>query len=242
MERHIDWSWVERAITEPDKIEEPGDGTRHYLPLLRTLCTVEEYLALERESEERHAYLDGDIYAMAGESPEHGAICMNLYGSLWPQLRGTPCQAFAKDMKVRSGRLLFPGHTMQGLFSYPDLVVVCGAMQFHDQFHDVLLNPTVIIEVLSASTEACDRGEKFRRYRTWLPALQDDLLVAQDKPLIDHYHRVEEKRWELVSLEGLEASLNLESIHCTLRLAEVYDRIVFPAEDSTLVPEQPAGN
>jgi hypothetical protein len=86
------------------------------LPLLRTCYTVEEYLALERESEERHAYLDGDIYAMAGESPEHGAICMNLYGSLWPQLRGTPCQAFAKDMKVRSGRLSLPGHAPPGAF------------------------------------------------------------------------------------------------------------------------------
>jgi Uma2 family endonuclease len=131
---------------------------------------------------------------------------------------------------------------MQGLFSYPDLIVACGAMQFHDQFRDVLLNPAVIIEVLSASTEAFDRGEKFRRYRTWLPTLQDYLLVAQDKPLIDHYHRIEEKRWELVSLEGLEASLHLESIHGTLRLAEVYERIVFPAEDSALVPAQPAGS
>jgi Uma2 family endonuclease len=131
---------------------------------------------------------------------------------------------------------------MQGLFSYPDLVVVCGTMQFHDQFRDVLLNPTVIIEVLSTSTEAFDRGEKFRRYRTWLPTLQDYLLVAQDQPLMDYYHRVEAKRWELVSLEGLEASLHLESIHCILRLAEVYDRIVFPAEDPALVPEQPAGS
>jgi len=131
---------------------------------------------------------------------------------------------------------------MQGLFSYPDLVVVCGAMQFHDQLRDVLLNPTLIIEVLSPSTEAFDRGEKFRRYRTWLPTLQDYLLVAQDKPLIDHYHRVEENRWELVSVEGLEASLHLASIHCTLRLADVYDRIIFPIEDPDLGPGQPAGS
>ena len=205
------------------------------LPQPKTSYTVEAYLALERESEERHEYLDGDVYAMAGESPEHGAICMNLYGSLWPQLRGTPCQAFAKDTKVRSGRLPLPGASMQGLFSYPDLVVVCGDMQFHDQFRDVLLNPTVIVEVLSASTEAFDRGEKFRRYRTWLPTLQDFLLVAQDKPLIDHYHRVEAHRWELVSMEGLDASLHLESIHCTLQLAEVYERLVFHPEEPELV-------
>ena len=212
------------------------------LPLLKTRYTVEEYLALDRESEERHEYLDGDVYAMAGEGPEHGAICMNLYGSLWPQLRGTPCQAFAKDMKVRSGHSPLPGHLMKGLFSYPDLVVVCGVMQFHDQFRDVLLNPTLIVEVLSASTEAFDRGEKFRRYRTWLPTLHDYLLVAQDRPLIDHYRRVEENRWELVSTEGLDASLHLESIHCTLRLAAVYDRIIFPPEDSELVQDQSVGS
>lgn len=212
------------------------------LPLLKIRYTVEEYLALERASEERHEYLDGDVYAMAGESPEHGAICMNLYGSLWPQLRGTPCQAFAKDTKVRSGRLPLPGHSMQGLFSYPDLVVVCGVMQFHDQFRDVLINPSLIIEVLSASTEAFDRGEKFRRYRTWVPTLQDYLLVAQNRPLLDHYHRIEENRWELVPIEGLEASLQLESLHCTLRLADVYDRIIFPPEDAVLVQDQPAGS
>jgi Uma2 family endonuclease len=131
---------------------------------------------------------------------------------------------------------------MQGLFSYPDLVVVCGAMRFHDQARDVLLNPTLIIEVLSPSTEAFDRGEKFRRYRTWLPTLQDYLLMAQDKPVIDYYHRVEENKWELVSVEGLTESLHLASIHCTLRLADVYDRIIFPTEDPDLVRDHPAGS
>jgi Uma2 family endonuclease len=212
------------------------------IPQLTARCTVEEYLGLERAAEDRHEYLDGDIYAMAGESPEHGAICMNLSVSIGGQLRGTPCQAFAKDMKVRSGPVPRPGASMKGLFSYPDLVVVCGAMQFHDQFRDVLLNPTCIIEVLSASTEAFDRGEKFRRYRTWLPTLTDYLLVAQDTPLLDHYHRVEQHRWELVSLEALDASLHLESIHCTLHLADVYERIVFPPEAPELVQEQPAGS
>ena len=212
------------------------------LPLLKIRYTVEEYLALERASEERHEYLDGDVYAMAGESPEHGAICVNLAISIGSQMRGTPCQAFVKDMKVCSGPLALPGRSAKGLFSYPDLVVVCGAMQFHDQVRDVLLNPSLIIEVLSPSTEAFDRGEKFRRYRTWLPTLQDYLLVAQDKPFIDHYHRVEENRWELVSREGLEANLYLESVHCTLRLADVYDRIIFPPEDAELAQDQSAGS
>jgi Uma2 family endonuclease len=211
-------------------------------PQPRIRCTVEDYLALERASEERHEYLDGDIYAMAGESPEHGAICMNLSVIIGSQLRGTPCQAFAKDMKVRSGPIPLPGHPMKGLFSYPDLLVVCGDLEFHDPFRDVLLNPTLIVEILSDSTEAFDRGDKFRRYRTFLPMLTDYLLVAQDKPLIDHYHRVEENRWELIAIEGLGAQLHLESINCTLRLAEVYDRIVFPTQEPELIQEPPAGS
>lgn len=202
--------------------------------------TVEDYLALERESEDRHEYLDGEVYLMAGESPEHGTICMNLSVSLGSQLRGTPCQAFAKDTKVRSGPNPLPGQTMKGLFSYPDLLIVCGDLQFHDQFRDVLLNPTLIVEVLSESTEAFDRGEKFRRYRTWLPTLMDYLLVAQDKLLIDHYHRVEENRWELVSIEGIEASFRLEVLNCTLRLVDIYDRIVFSTEAPELAPEPPS--
>jgi Uma2 family endonuclease len=115
-------------------------------------------------------------------------------------------------------------------------------MQFHNQCRDVLLNPTLIVAVLSASTEAFDRGDKFRRYRTWLLTLQDYLLVAQDKPVIDHYHRIEENRWELISIEGLAAHLHLGSMHCTLRLADVYDRIIFPTEDTDPVPAQPAGS
>ena len=157
---------------------------------------------------------------------------MNLSISIGAQLRGTPCQAFAKDAKVRSGPAPRPGASMQGLFSYPDLVVVCGDLQFHDARRDVLLNPTLIIEVLSDSTEAFDRGDKFRRYRAWLPTLMDYLLVAQDRPLIDHYHRVEDNRWELVSVEGLASSLHLVSINCTLQLAEVYDRLTFSPEVS----------
>jgi Uma2 family endonuclease len=200
-------------------------------PQAQTSFTVEAYLELDRAAEERYEYLDGEIYAMAGESPDHSTICTNLTMSIASQLRGTPCRAFAKDTKVRSGPPSRPGATGQGLFSYPDLLVVCGPMQFHDQVRDVLLNPTLIIEVLSPSTEAFDRGEKFRRYRTWLPTLQDYLLVAQDKPLIDHYHRVEAQRWELVSVEGLQEHVHLEALHCTLRLSEVYDRIVFGAED-----------
>jgi Uma2 family endonuclease len=196
--------------------------------------TVEEYLAFERASDERHEYLDGVIYAMAGESPDHGRICMNLAAALVPQLRGSACEAFSKDTKVCCGP--YRAHTREGLYAYPDLVVVCGAMQFHSQAQDVLINPTVIVEVLSPSTEAFDRGEKFRRYRAWLPTLTDYVLVAQDRPVIDHYHREDDALWTLRTLEGLDAHLHLPSINCTVPLAEVYERIVFPQAEGDLTP------
>ncbi len=193
--------------------------------------TVEEYLALERASEERHAYLDGQIYAMAGESPEHGDICSNLVIDVGAQLRGRPCRVWTKDTKVRSGPLPQTRRIFKGLFSYPDLVIVCGEPQFHDAYRDVLLNPTVIIEVLSPNTEAFDRGEKFRRYRIFNPSLSDYVLVAQDQPLIEHFVRQEHGQWLLAaSVSDLSGSVSLASIQCTLPLTNVYDRIVFPAE------------
>ena len=121
---------------------------------------------------------------------------------------------------------------MKGLFSYPDLIVVCGAPQFHDAYRDVLLNPTVIIEVLSPSIEAFDRGEKFWRYRTWLPALTNYLLVSQALPLIEHYLRQSNDTWNLSTVSTMEASFHLATIDCTLRLREVYDRINFLSEVS----------
>ncbi len=193
--------------------------------------TVEEYLALERASEERYAYLDGQIYAMAGESPEHGDICSNLVIDVGAQLRGRPCRVWTKDTKVRSGPIPQTRRIFKGLFSYPDLVMVCGEPQFHDAYRDVLLNPTVIIEVLSPNTEAFDRGEKFRRYRIFNPSLSDYVLVAQDQPLIEHFVRQEQGQWLLAaSVSDLSSSVSLASIQCTLPLTNVYDRIVFPAE------------
>ncbi len=191
--------------------------------------TIDEYLAFERASDERHEYLDGVIYAMAGESPNHGRICVNLTASLVSQLRGSGCEVFSKDTKVLCGPAPSTRGAREGLFAYPDLVVVCGPMQFHDQVQDVLRNPTVIIEVLSPSTEAFDRGEKFQRYRTYLPTLTDYVLVAQDQAVIDHYHRTAAGRWELRPCEGLEVRLALEAIGCTVPLAEVYERVEFAA-------------
>lgn len=208
------------------------------LPRAHTRHSVEEYLALERESEERREYLDGQIYAMAGESPEHGAICTNLTRIISTQLLRSPCQVFSKDMKVRSGPAPKLGQTTKGLYSYPDLLVVCGELKFHDEHRDVLLNPAVIIEVLSPTTEAFDRGEKWARYQTWLPELTDYLLVSQTKPRIDHFHRRAGGEWLYSLVNNLEDSLRLDSIGCILQLTDVYDRIVFPVEESEDLSEE----
>ncbi|MEK6408854.1 MAG: Uma2 family endonuclease [Acidobacteriota bacterium] len=198
------------------------------LPTTATLSTVEEYLAKERESEERHEYLDGRIYLMAGESPEHGAICTNSGGQLYSQLRGGPCQVFSKDTKVCSGPIPMSRYYTKGLYSFPDLVVVCGEPQFLDEHRDVLVNPRVIIEVLSPSTEAFDRGEKFLRYRTHLDSLTDYVVVAQNRPLVEHFARQPNGQWVIAATAtDLSESVVLSSIGCTLRLSEVYDRIVF---------------
>jgi Uma2 family endonuclease len=204
-------------------------------PKMETVYTEDEYLALERASLERHEYLDGQIYLMAGESTAHGAICTNSGGQLYNQLKGGPCQAFSKDTKVRSGPIPKSRYNTQGLYSFPDLVVVCGEPQFLDEHRDVLINPKVIIEVLSPTTEAFDRGEKFMRYRTYLDSLTDYIVVAQNQPLVEHFARDEKGQWVIAATAtDLSQSVVLSSIGCTLRLAEVYDRIVF----SEAMPEE----
>lgn len=201
------------------------------LPQTELTHSVEEYLAIERDSEERYEYLDGVIYEMAGESPEHGAICMNLSRIVSTQLLGTPCQAFAKDTKIRSGPAPRTRRSSKGLYSYPDLVVVCGELSHLDERRDVLLNPSVIIEVLSPATEAFDRGGKWARYQTWLPTLTDYVLVSQTAPHVDHFSRRPEGPWIYSLAYGLESVLRLDSIGCALPLADVYDRVVFPPEE-----------
>jgi Uma2 family endonuclease len=198
------------------------------LPKPKPMYTVDEYLVIERASQERHEYLDGQIYAMAGESGEHGDISANLIATVVIQLRGTPCRARTKDTKVRSGPAPTLGRSTSGLYSYPDVVVVCGEPEYHDAHTDVILNPSVIVEVLSPATEAFDRGEKFARYQTWNPTLNDFLLVSQDQQQIEHYHREADSRWSYHRHTGLESSVPIPSIECTLKLADVYDRIAFP--------------
>jgi Uma2 family endonuclease len=181
--------------------------------------TPEEYLAKERESVSRHEYLSGQIYDMAGESVQHSRICINLAREVSVQLKGRECEAFSANMKVKSGD--------SALFSYPDLSVVCGEPLFLDVRSDVLLNPRVIFEVLSPSTEAFDRGEKFLRYSNFIDELNDYLLVSQHKPLVEHFVRQQHGQWLYSKFEGLSARVEIRSIGCQLDLLEVYSRVTF---------------
>ena len=201
------------------------------LPEPRVRYTVEQYLELERKAGERHEFLDGQIYEMSGESLAHSQIGANFSGELHAQLRGRPCQVLSPNMKVRSGRYIKGQRNTKGLFSYADVTVVCGQPLFHDEHQDVLLNPTVIVEVLSPSTESFDRGEKFRRYGDWIDSLTDYILVWQSRPRIEHLGRQPAGKWLLTIADGMEAAIRLDSIDCELRLREIYDRVEFPLEE-----------
>ena len=196
------------------------------LPQESTRMTEAEYLAFERTSEIKHEYLDGQIYAMTGASQAHNQICFNVGGILYRQLSQKPCQGYPSDMRVKV--------QATGLYTYPDLSVVCGDSQLADGEFDTLLNPTLIIEVLSPSTESYDRGKKFQHYRQ-LESLQDYVLIAQDSPRIERFTRQTDDTWLLTDAVGMDAALDLPSIGCTLTLADVYQKVTFEADD----PEAP---
>jgi Uma2 family endonuclease len=211
------------------------------LPPSEILYTVEEYLEMERAAAERHEYFDGYVYAMAGKSEPHGDICMNLSGLLHPQLRGTPCRGRIANTKVLSGPAPLSARSRKGLFSYPDFFVVCGEVQYLDKHQDVVTNPKVIFEVLSDSTEEFDRDLKFQRYDQWNPTLQDYLLISQSTPKIEHFTRQADGSWKYRVYRGLKASFVIESINCRLRLADLYERVVFPPSKAQLaaLPKPP---
>jgi Uma2 family endonuclease len=194
------------------------------LPRTLSYFSPEGYLAFERGTDARHEYLDGHVYAMAGESIEHSRICVNVAGELRARLKGRPCEVLSPNMKVVT--------SPSGLFSYPDVVVVCGEPQFYDERRDILTNPTVVFEVLSPLTEAYDRGEKFLRYRTQIETLQEYVLVSQHRPLVEHYVRQPDGSWSYSSAGDLSEAIDLPSIDCRLPLSEIYDRIIFPAGDA----------
>lgn len=194
------------------------------------LMTEAEYLAFERPSEVRHLYVDGEIFAMAGESPEHADVNTNLVAAIAAQLKGTSCRARFNNTRVRSGPITSARRNFQGMYSYPDAVVICDEPEYLDDQRDTVLNPKAIFEVLSPSTESFDRGGKFERYRDYNPTLTDYVLVAQDKPYVEHYQRQANGDWLCSYYSSLKAKAVIASIDVTLRLRDVYDRVTFDAK------------
>lgn len=193
--------------------------------------TLEQYLELERKADFKSEYVSGQIFAMAGGSPNHSAIIGNVTGAAWFHLRGKPCRIFNSDLRVT---------VMQtGLSTYPDVTVVCGETHYHPLDEDSVINPTVIFEVLSPTTEAYDRGGKWAHYRR-LESLQEYVLVSQDKALAEHYVREADGAWKFTEASGLEGVLNLPSLGCALPLTEIYDKVTFDALP-TLSPISPNG-
>jgi Uma2 family endonuclease len=192
-----------------------------------TWYTPEEYLALERNAEFKSEYIDGRIVAMTGASAPHVTVVGNVSAELRSHLRGGPCRAYASDMRVQIGG--------GSRYVYPDVAVACGRQEFRDGVLDTLTNPSLIVEVLSPSTEAYDRGEKFEHYRM-IETLREYVLVAQDKPLVERFVRHGEF-WHLATVTSLDVSLELTSVGCTIPLREIYENVEFPA---STVEEAPA--
>jgi len=194
---------------------EPTSGKR---------MTEAEYLAFERESEYKHEFIDGEIFMMSGASRNHSLITVSTSSALYNQLRGKGCSVYSSDMKV-----LTPS---TDTYVYPDLTIVCGESQLADDKSDILLNPTLIIEILSPSTELHGRNVKFRRYRE-IETLQEYVLIAQDQARIERFLRQDDETWLFSEVNGLEASIIFPSISCTLRLAEIYEQVTFdPPQDA----------
>ena len=198
----------------------------------QTHLTPEEYIALERKAipdadTVRSEYVRGEIIAMSGASREHNLITNNISGELRNLLKSSGCETYANEMRVST-----PTTTS---YFYPDVVVVCEEPRFEDDVFDILLNPIILVEVLSDSTEAYDRGEKFSHYRH-LVSLQEYILVSQDKVLVERYRRekkhgtapVTTKDWIFTAFQALEDILPLTAIQCELPLQEIYERVTFP--------------
>jgi Uma2 family endonuclease len=186
----------------------------------RRWISPDEYLALERAAETKSDYVNGEIFAMAGASVQHVQIVLNVIDVLRSALRGRPCRVLGSDLRLKV--------SSTGLYTYPDAFVVCGELQLEDNRRDTVLNPVVIIEVLSPSTEAYDRGEKFAHYRR-LESLREYVLISQDRYRVERYVRCDGD-WTLREFSGPDARVHLESIGCDLPMADLYELVEFPED------------
>lgn len=188
----------------------------------RPYLTEIEYLERERVSMIKHEYYAGEIFAMSGASEAHNLIASNVNASIYAQIRGQGCRIYPSDMRIRIAKT--------GLYTYPDMTIVCGMPEFTDMTkRDTLLNPTLILEILSPSTERYDRGVKFQNYRT-IGTLKEYILIAQNKHHIERYTRYEGNTWILTEAIGIDSAIILESIQCVLSLADAYELVDLPPE------------
>lgn len=178
-----------------------------------TLLTPEQYLEIERHAETKSEYFHGRMYAMSGGTGNHAFLATNILIALGAALRGTNCRAVNSDLRVLTSQ--------SGLYTYPDAMILCGAPHYVDSHADVLTNPTVIFEVLSPSTAAYDRGAKFHSYRQ-IESLKEYVLVAQDAYTVERFERQPGNRWLLSIHSGMDGTLDLSSVSCSLPLASIY--------------------
>ena len=183
----------------------------------QALLTPEEYLAKERKALTKSEYRNGQIYAMPGASRKHNLITVHILGELYVQLRDRSCEVYPSDMRVKV--------SAAGLYTYPDVIVVCDEPRFDDTHFDTLLNPTVLIEVLSLSTAAYDRGDKFAAYQK-LDSLREYVLISQDSVCVEHYLR-QEQAWDLTEFRSRNDVSHLVSIGCVLSLLAIYAKVQF---------------
>jgi Uma2 family endonuclease len=183
--------------------------------------TVEEYLVLEEDSETKHEYYKGEIFAMAGASIRHNEISGNIFATLHGRLRGTGCRPYNADQRIRV-------HTAD-LYTYSDTLIVCGPLERDEKQSETIANPRVVFEVPSKSTERNDRGRKFEFYQQ-LESLQEYVLVSQSEPTVTHFVR-DGSSWRYVLIQGLDQSVALESVPCTMTLSEIYENVTFVGPD-----------
>jgi Uma2 family endonuclease len=189
--------------------------------------TPREYLARERASEQKHEYLRGAVFAMASASPKHNLVSGNLIGALGERLRARRCAVMPSDQHVYI--------EATGLGTYPDVTVLCDQAKNHPDFPQSLVNPSILVEVLSPSTEAYDRGAKFDHYAK-IASLKEYVLVATDRIAVDHYLREGDGTWRLTTSRGMDASMRLPSVDATIPLAEIYENIDLVAPDGIEEP------
>lgn len=199
------------------------DGKKTMSNVPNRKLTPAEYLEFERGSEAKHEYYKGEIFAMAGTSRRHSLIAGNIFGLIHKQFKGRPCEVHQTEMRVKINAT--------GLYTYPDIVAVCGKPEFEDAELDVLLNPLVIVEVLSKSTEFYDRKQKFAHYKS-VASVSTYVLVSQSQPLVERLVRQPDEQWLLWSSNQLDSELVLEDIDCRLSLRDIYSKIDFDDSES----------